>query len=87
MRAGLADQLPPAQLDRLVELIEDVTARLTMTDMLAVMGDFMAIQAYVQAGNVEAAKYRAIELAERHDAHELAAFLGELARGSTPDRQ
>lgn len=77
--AAVGDQLPADQLTRLCELISEVTDRLSMADLVGVMGDLMAIQAYVQAGNLDAAKYRAMELADRHDAHELAAFLGELA--------
>lgn len=78
IRPLLAAHLPPDQLDRAVELVAELTDRLSALDYLTIMGELMNIQALVSSDMVAAAE-RARQLAERFDAHELATFLSELA--------
>jgi hypothetical protein len=87
IEAAVRDHLPPDQSARLVALVTDATDRLSLPEMMAVMGELMAVQSLVNAGAVEAASARVAEMADRYDAHELAAFLGELARGSDSDHE
>ena len=87
IEAAVRDHLAPDQTARLVGLVTDVTDRLSMVEMMAVMGELMAVQSLVNGGHVAAASARVSEMADRYDAHELAAYLGELAGGSTPDHQ